>query len=301
MLPVPGAVSSGLRGKPMNLSAEISQCTDDLAEARQAYIDLLKKILTRFIAQEEFAELVFNRRSWQEQVFAPIKSLLSVKGYVLCKRVPFDPEARRYGLDWPASAETMAGLTRLDNIEHCVKEVLRDEIPGDFVETGVWRGGSCILMRGILRAYGVKDRRVWLADSFAGLPKSTHREDLHWDFERYSQLAVSLEQVEENFRKYDLLDGQVCFLKGWFKDTLPSAPIEQIAVLRLDGDLYESTWDAISALYPKLAPGGFLIVDDYGGIDSCRKAIHDYRDQQGIAEPIQKVDQSCVYWRRGRL
>lgn len=205
---------------------------------------------------------------------------------------------RCYGLDWPPSAETMAGLERLDNVEEYVKQVLRDRVPGDFVETGVWRGGSCILMRGVLKAYGVSDRRVWLADSFAGLPTSTHQDDLHWDFERYAQLAVSLEQVQENFRKYGLLDEQGCFLKGWFKDTLPAAPIDQISVLRLDGDLYESTWDAIDALYPKLSPGGFLIVDDYGGIDSCRKAIHDYRERHGILEPIQRVDQSCVYWRR---
>ncbi len=192
----------------------------------------------------------------------------------------------------------MVGLCRLDNIEFCVKKVLADGVPGDLVETGVWRGGSCILMRGILKAHGVTDRSVWLADSFAGLPKSTHQEDMHWDFERYSQLAVSIEQVQANFRKYGLLDEQVKFVKGWFKDTLPSAPIERIAVLRLDGDLYESTWDAISALYSRLSVGGYLIVDDYGGIDSCRKAITDFRAQFGISETIHKVDQSGVYWRR---
>ena len=275
-----------------------NETVSELTDAQQAYLDLLKKVLTRFIGQEEFAELIFNRRSWQEHFFRPVKSLLATKGYTLCKRVPFDANARKHGLDWPASAETMAGLLRLDNIEYCVRQVIRDRVPGDLVETGVWRGGSCILMRGILKAYAVEDRRVWLADSFAGLPKSTHKEDLHWDFERYAQLAVSLEQVQENFRKYGLLDEQVCFLKGWFKDTLPGAPIQNISVLRLDGDLYESTWDAIAALYPKLSRGGFLIVDDYGGIDSCRKAIHDYRDRFGISEPIHKVDQSCVFWRR---
>lgn len=267
-------------------------------EAPQVYIDLLKKVLTRFIAQEEFAEIIYNRRSWQERVFAPVKALLATKGYVMCRRQPFDVHARTHGLDWPPAAETMVGLRRLENIEHCVKQALADQVPGDLVETGVWRGGSCILMRGILKAYGIADRSVWLADSFAGLPQSTHHEDAHWDFEKYRQLAVSMEQVQDNFRKYDLLDEQVRFLKGWFKDTLPTAPIERIAVLRLDGDLYESTWDAISALYPRLSVGGYLIVDDYGGIDSCRKAITDYRDQHGVREPIQTVDQSGVFWRR---
>lgn len=268
--------------------------------AADAYIDLLKQILTRFIGQEQFAPVIYNKRSWQEAVFAPFKSLMSARGYVMCQRVPFDPAARTNGTDWPPGAETMVGLKRLHNIQQCVEQILADDIQGDFIETGVWRGGSCILMRGILKAHGVSDRKVWLADSFAGLPKSTHAEDLHWDFERYHQLAVSLEQVQDNFRKYGLLDDQVGFIKGWFKDTLESAPLGKLALLRLDGDLYESTWDAIVPLYPKLAVGGYILIDDYGGIDSCRKAISDYRAQHGITEEIHVVDQSGVYWRKER-
>ena len=270
----------------------------ELEVAAQACIDLLKRILTRFIGQEEFAEIFYHKRSWQEKVFAPIKAVLNTKGYVMCKRVPFDPAARTVGIDWPPGAETMVGLRRLDNIEHCVKSVIADGVPGDLVETGVWRGGSCILMRAILKAYGVSDRIVWLADSFEGLPTSTHADDLHWNFERYRELAVSMEQVQDNFKKYGLLDDQVKFLKGWFKDSLPTAPIERIAVLRLDGDLYESTWDAITALYPKLSIGGYILIDDYGSIDSCAKAITDFRKQHGIVELIHKVDQSGVFWRR---
>ena len=212
-------------------------------------------MLSRFIGQEQFAPVVYNKRSWQEAVFAPIKALLSSRGYVMCKPVPFDPVSRTNGTDWQAGAETMVGLKRLNNIQQCVEQLLADGIEGDFIETGVWRGGSCILMRGILKAYGITDRKVWLADSFAGLPKSTHKEDLHWDFERYHQLAVSVDQVRDNFRKYGLLDEQVGFIKGWYKDTLATATIDKIALLRLDGDLYESTWDAIVPLYPKLAVG----------------------------------------------
>jgi O-methyltransferase len=270
------------------------------AVAAQAYIDLLKKILTRFIGQEEFAAIVYHKNSWQEKVFAPLKALLASKGYVMCKRVPFDPKARAVGIDWPPSAETMVGLRRLDNIEQCLKSVIADNVPGDLVETGVWRGGSCILMRGILKAYGVTDRTVWLCDSFEGLPKSTHKEDLHWDFEQYRELAVSIDQVKDNFRKYELLDDQVKFVKGWFKDSLPGAPIGPISLLRLDGDLYESTWDAIDALYPKLSVGGYILIDDYASIDSCEKAVTDYRNKHGITEVIHKVDQSGVYWRRER-
>lgn len=269
-------------------------------DAASAYLHLLKQVLTRFIGQEEFAPVIYNKRSWQEAVFAPLKAAMATRGYLMCQRVSFDPVARTHGTDWPASAETMAGLKRLDNVQACVEQLLADRIEGDFIETGVWRGGSSILMRAVLKAYGITDRKVWLADSFAGLPKSSHPEDLHWDFERYRQLAVSLEQVQDNFRKYGLLDEQVGFIKGWFKDTLSTAPVGKLALLRLDGDLYESTWDAIVPLYPKLSVGGYILIDDYGGIDSCRKAITDYREKHGITEPIHAVDQSGVFWRKQR-
>jgi O-methyltransferase len=265
---------------------------------RQMYIDLLKKVLTRFIGEEKFEEVVYNKNSWQEIVTWPFRRSLAFKNYILCKRIELDTTKRTYGLDWPSDAETMVGLCRLENIEHCVKEVISKEIPGDFLEAGVWRGGCCIFMRGILRAYDDTKRTVWVADSFEGLPKSTHQEDLSWQFDKYHQLAVSLEQVKDNFRKYDLLDNQVKFLKGWFKDSLPSAPIERIAILRMDGDLYESTWDSISNLYPKVSVGGYVIVDDYGGIDSCRKAIDEYRNQHDIVDPIQKIDQTGVFWQK---
>jgi O-methyltransferase len=179
--------------------------------------------------------------------------------------------------------------------------VLKDGVPGDFIETGIWRGGSVILMRAILKAYGVTDRTVFAADSFEGLPKPdagsypADKGDRHWT---YKQLAVSLEEVRANFDRYGLLDDQVRFLKGWFKDTLPEAPIERLAVVRLDGDMYESTMTAMKALYPKLQPGGFLIVDDYGALKGCKQAIEDYRTQYSINEPIEIIDWSGVYWRK---
>ena len=79
-----------------------------------------------------------------------------------------------------------------------------------------------------------------------------------------AELAIALDVVQRNFAKYGLLDKHVKFLKGWFKHTLPRAPMEKLALIRLDGDLYESTWVALESLYPKLARGGYLIVDDYG-------------------------------------
>lgn len=156
-------------------------------------------------------------------------------------------------------------------------------------------------MRAVLKAYGVTDRTVWAADSFDGLPSpqnSNYPQDAGDPHHLWSDyLGVSLEQVQRNFRRYGLLDEQVKFLKGWFKDTLPKAPIEKLSLLRMDGDMYGSTMDALVNLYPKLSVGGYVIVDDYH-ITGCRQAVHDYRDQHGIMDEIQKVDWAAVYWRR---
>jgi hypothetical protein len=205
-------------------------------------------------------------------------------------------------------AHAMVPLTRLDNVQHCVTEVIQKGVEGDLIETGVWRGGTSIFMRGILAAHDVRDRAVWVADSFEGLPKpdperfpkearavagKTIAED-------YKNFAASLEEVQANFRAYGLLDDQVHFLKGWFKDTLPDAPIKKLAVARLDGDLYESTRDALVALYPKVSVGGFVIIDDYGEDmwTECRRAVDEYRAENGIDDKIVEVCSKCVYWQR---
>jgi hypothetical protein len=200
----------------------------------------------------------------------------------------------------------MIGHKRLDNIRQCVTSVLEDNVPGDLIEAGVWRGGAAILMRAVLAAHGVSDRSVWLADSFEGLPApdpGKYPGDRGLDLSGARGLAVGVERVKENFARYGLLDDKVRFLVGWFKDTLPTAPVEQLALVRLDGDLYESTMDAITALYPKLSVGGYLIVDDYGNrmfATACRQAIIDYRAMHDITEPIQEIDWTGAYWRRER-
>lgn len=215
----------------------------------------------------------------------------------------FDPDARDRGLDWPRSAHTMIGALRLHSLRMLTEKVLADRIPGDLIETGVWRGGACILMRAVLKAWRCTDRNVWVADSFAGVPPpdlAAYPADsgavgmLH----TFKELAIPIEEVQSNFRKYDLLDYQVRFLKGWFRDTLPRAPIERLALIRLDGDLYESTEVALRSLYHKLSPGGFVIVDDYGNIEACRQAVTGFRAANGITDAIQNIDGAGVYWRK---
>ena len=195
----------------------------------------------------------------------------------------------------------MIGRLRLDNLQDCAEAVLRDVVPGDFLEAGVWRGGAAIFLRGVLRAYGVQDRCVWLADSFAGLPPpdpERYPADAGLNLHQFPELAVSQDAVRANFRRYDLLDDQVRFLPGWFRNTLPTAPVERLALLRIDADLYESTIDALTHLYPKLSPGGFVIIDDYGFVAACRQAVTDYRQAHHIEEPIVAIDWTGAYWRR---
>lgn len=212
-----------------------------------------------------------------------------------------DPQKRREGRDWPERAYTMIGLKRLDNLQYCIEQVLKDAIPGDLIETGVWRGGATIFMRAVLKVYGVKDRLVWVADSFQGLPKPNAEKypaDMDDELYQYQELVIPIDEVKANFQRFNLLDEQVRFLKGWFRDTLPDAPMEKLAVLRLDGDMYESTIEALTHLYPKVSPGGYIIIDDYGMVEGCRKAVEDYRAAEAIEEEMRWIDRDGVYWRR---
>ena len=220
---------------------------------------------------------------------------------VSLQSAPMDPTQNYYGLAWPSRAHTMIGVPRLDNLRQCVETVLEEGIEGDFIETGVWRGGAVIFMRGILKAYGVADRVVWAADSFAGLPAADrvrYPKESSVDFHDHAELAVSLERVQANIARYGLLDEQVRFIKGWFRDTLPGAPIRKLAILRLDGDLYESTAVALNALYDRLSPGGFVIVDDFNNVKACNDAIEDFRRERGIREPLCFIQGSGAYWRK---
>jgi O-methyltransferase len=213
----------------------------------------------------------------------------------------YDRTVRVLGRDWPATAATMIGIARMRNLRLLVERVLAEGIPGDLIETGVWRGGACIYMRGVLAAHGDATRRVFVADSFRGLPPpdpSAYPADTDDEHHKVADLAVSRAEVEANFRRYGLLDERVVFLEGWFRDTLPAAPIERLAVLRLDGDMYESTKQALDALYHKVSPGGFVIVDDYV-LKPCAQAVDEFRARHGIQAPLRDVDGAAVWWRVG--
>lgn len=252
---------------------------EDLHLPAQLYLDLLKKVLTRYIFNEQ------NSKG---------------EGEALDAR-QLHRQQRAAGKRSPIKAETMIGLTRLDNIELCVTDALRRKVPGDLIETGVWRGGATIFMRALLKVNGDTERLVWAADSFQGVPEPDPEQfpaDAGATYHLRKGLAVSVEDVKANFARYGLLDDQVRFLVGWFRDTLPDAPIERLAVLRLDGDLYESTMVALQSLYPRVSIGGYVIIDDYGLIPMCKQAVDDFRAEHNITETINKVDYTCVYWQR---
>ncbi len=196
-------------------------------------------------------------------------------------------------------AYSMIGQKRMDNIESCLDIIRAENIPGDLIETGVCRGGAVIFMEGYLKTYGMTDRKVFAADSFEGLPLGKNEDEgIDFSKNKYPVLAISLERVKETFARYGLLEENVVFLKGWFKDSLPVAPVEKLALLRMDGDLYESTMDALTNLYDKVVPGGFVIIDDYLTFEVCKKAVDEFREDRGINDPIIQIDPMSAYWRK---
>lgn len=258
------------------------------------------------------------------------------------------------------------------------QDVVRRKIPGDLIETGVYRGGTTVFMKACLRALGAEDRNVWVCDTFqpqgeeagavanfvflpiarllASIPGRAYRRAFFEMVQRVSAaskmasfplcedaddnsvdvlmfvlryagnyapgVGTSLDEVKETFAKYGVLDDKVKFLKGFFSDTIPSAGIEKLSVIRLDGaccmgracwavawfltssvctatgDTYESTMTALEPLYPKLQVGGYVIVDDYNSLTDCKRAIDDYRRKHNITEPLVAIDNLSVYWQR---
>lgn len=259
--------------------------------------DSYRSTITRFMSiKQDYIRLLRNTLTdyYRPQREYVVKAELGK--FVIAKVREID---REEGRRWPLYAETMIGIKRMDNLQYCIETVIRDSVPGDFIETGVWRGGACIFVRGLFKAHDVTDRTVWVADSFAGLPAPDGRyaKDKGNKLFTKKELAITLETVQNNFEKYGLLDDKVKFLKGWFKDTLPTAQIEKLAVLRLDGDMYASTMDALNNLYPKLSPGGFCIIDDYS-LWRCAEAVNDFRRDQGITEEMHKIDYTGMFWRK---
>lgn len=288
--------------------------------AEELYLDLLKKSLLNFLYLENEARIIYILLSVisnapinpnivkdiEKNNHPIIETLKQKRQEGFCQYIWQYVDSQSGQLksanlrNLTEVAHTMIGCKRLDNIHYCLDIIRKENIPGDLIETGVWRGGAVVFMRGYLAVYKITDRIVWAADSFEGLPKPKLPQDAGYDFsaEVYPILAISIEEVQQLFRKYNLLDDNVQFIKGWFKDSLPHAPVKQLSLLRLDGDLYESTHDALVNLYNKVVTGGFIIIDDYGDFQPCRQAVDEFRAQKNINTPIEQIDGTGIFWRK---
>ncbi len=273
---------------------------------RQRYLSLLKRSLVNLLYPEHEMRIQWLRKSGdglagreRERFLRDIRYREPVlyQDLVDAKQsLGISPKAKY------CFSHTMVGLQELENLERCAEAVFAERVPGDFLEAGVCQGGAAIFLRALQVAYGEGNRRLWAADSFEGLPppRSGPDRDAGLDLSEgnFPSIAFGLEGVRDNFQRYGLLDANVAFLPGWFAETLPSAPVDRLAVLRVDADLYASTREVLESLYPRVSPGGFVVVDDYGLLEPCRRAVDEYRARHGIVEPLEFVSRSCVFWRR---
>lgn len=280
------------------------------------YLELVKSILVNEIYIELEAQLLFSVLCAAENVVMDLpdfwatrtnedflSQLRSAKQagdtMILETQTGGDPGAKGELRNFTEFSYTLVGRKRLNHLHGCIEQILDEDVPGDLLEAGAWRGGCCILMRAVLAAHDCDDRRVWVADSFAGLPASRHEADRPFNMEagRLPVLSVSEEQVRANFQRFGLLDEQVRFVAGWFHETLPGLTSGALALLRVDCDLYESTWTVLEHLYPRVSKGGWVVIDDYRMLPPCRKAVDTFRGEHGIEAPLETIDDHAVCWR----
>jgi hypothetical protein len=281
-------------------SATFEQVIGRLAPTRRYVCGTMRvKGCTRPISVDQVAELFAQA----DRLFA---DALAAHGTDAAGLVRSTPERAVDTLNYMHQTSrrlTLCDDVKLDNVLALLCALHDDGIPGDLIETGVWRGGMTIWMRAALRALHDTGRTVWVADSFAGLPEpdpALELRDAIWAhvLGAVQSLSASLDGVRGAFAHAGLLDRQVRFLPGFFNETLPGAPIDKLAMMRLDGDWYQSTRDALDALYPRLADGGYVIVDDYGTTTGCARAVHEFREHHRVAAPLVRVDRQAVYWQR---
>lgn len=242
----------------------------DSALHRDAYIDLIKRSITNYcyLGGE-----------------APFEQFRAVAHYNLTQSEwKIDPVSRPI---------TLLTKQQLDLVEHSIVAVEKRGVPGDFLEAGVWRGGVIILMRAMIKALGITDRKVVAADSFAGIPMNTRAVGDPVDQWR-DRWVASLDEVKQNVARFGLLDEKVEFLPGFFADTLKGLAGQRYAVIRLDSDSYDSVEESLVYLYPLLSKGGVIIIDDWHLV-GCKAAVTNYRNRHNIAEEL-KVHDGNAYW-----
>ena len=268
------------------------------------YLDLLKRALINTLYLEDEERIYYLRQCLRGEAQFDYQTLHNVRQeypevheeYLRSRRIGQFPYRDIHNSGFNHS---MIGQLRMDNLHQCMEIIRHERISGDLMECGVWRGGACIFMQGYLRVYGMTKRRVFLADSFEGLPRPENNDSMDLSKDKFPELAVGRAEVERHFEHYDLLDENVIFLAGWFNETLPTAPTYQLALLRLDGDLYDSTMEPLVHQYKNVVSGGIVIVDDYNNLPECRAAVRDFFSTRGEALPEhEEVDWTAIWWRK---
>ncbi len=252
---------------------------------KEAYLELLKSLLLG----SAFKKMERSVRC----------SLAKSKGEVVANDYN---SARSVGTDWPYLGITMTGEVRLDILKNLLEDIISKKIPGVFLEAGVWRGGTVAYAKAIFIVNGQADRPVISCDSYSGLPPGNpeyYANDLGWDGVPY--LSVHDEFVASSLNHYGLLDDKVYFAKGYFNDTMPhlKKQVNTISILRLDGDIYQSTVDVLYHLYDKVSIGGYVIIDDFYGFPA-RGAVEDFVSAHSLSKEVVfvKIDQFSIYWEK---
>jgi hypothetical protein len=241
---------------------------------------------------------------------AIVKAVAGALGFEVRKRGKYPKDIDRDAIQVceQVAPYTMIGFERLFALVTAVRYLAQGGVPGAFVECGVWRGGATAATALTLKAAGAAPRDTYLYDTFEGMPRpgnedrNFNNEDAAATFaekrtadDRADWNVASLEDVRENFRRLGLEPGRFHFVKGMVEDTLPAqAPAGDIALLRLDTDWYKSTRHELLHLFPKLAPGGVLIIDDYGDWRGARKAVDEYLAETGRPMLLTRVNGSVV-------
>jgi O-methyltransferase len=243
--------------------------------ARNAYLDLVKRSITNYhyLGGD-----------------TPFEAFRCVNHY--------DLQKSKWKIDDLARPLTLLTAGQLNLIENAVLALEQRKVPGDYIEAGIWRGGVIVFLRALLGAYGIQGRRILAADSFAGIPKNVRVQNDPVDgwSDRW---VATLDEVKANISRFGLLDGRIEFVVGFFADSLPALAGRQYALIRLDSDSYESVETSLAYLYPMLSHSGIVIIDDWH-IQSCKKAVMDYREKHGITAPI-RAHEGNAFWVKGEI
>jgi cephalosporin hydroxylase len=265
-----------------------------LERATSRYLDLLKSALLdeHYLDNEVrlwyLADCISRNR-------APDKAMLRDPVRQMKQKKLQLENSRRTGAlseqsEWSALLPyTEVGRTRLEALEKCLDRVRAKGVEGHLVDCGTGRGGAAIFMRGYLDAYELTDRDVWVADSFRASKDAAAG---------LLNLSADLNIVRDGFQSFDVLDERVHFLQGLYGETLPGAPIDQVALLRIGGGVGGSSRDVLDALYGKVVPGGLVVIDGYAE-EACQRAVDEFRTVNGLEQAVERLDWTGICWQKG--